>query len=318
MPDHGAIPTLPPVRSREETQRVEYIANFMSAAVDPMAWAREREAEGWQVLGCADHFWSSTRPFPHCWVTLGAMAVVTERCQLTTSFANNLFRSPVEFALASMQMQTVSNGRFEAGLGAGWTKDECLGAGVVYPEPRDRAGRLIEAVQIVRQLFDTGKASFRGQYYDIEVPPLTMLPPGMAAPPLVASVGGARTMKGCMPYLDRVEIKLSSNTSRGGALDFPGFRDITSEKLHDMVASVRALDEQIPISVFILCSCGDDPRTTAVHDLLDGSFYGGFFGPAEQVAESMQRLAEAGVDRVQVSPFSDESFPRLAEHLFAG
>src|SRR5262245_60623264 len=124
----------------------------MTVDVDPVTWAQTREAEGWQVLGCADHFWTGTRAYPHSWVTLGAMAAATSRSLLTTSFANNLFRSPVEFAQASLQMQIVSGGRFEAGLGAGWTKEEAVGASLHYPEPSERAGRLIEAVQIVRQL----------------------------------------------------------------------------------------------------------------------------------------------------------------------
>jgi len=295
---------------------VEFIANFMTVDLDPATWARQREAEGWHVLGCADHLWSGTRPFPHAWVTLGVFAATTSRCQLTTSFANNLFRSPVEFAQAAWQMQLVSNGRFEAGLGAGWSKDEAVGASIEYPEPRDRAGRLIEAVHIVRQLFDTGKASYHGAYYDIEVPFLGPQEHPIAPPPLVASLGGDRTIKGAGPYCDRIELKLISAATRDGALDLPKLASIPISHLHDLVAKVRAVNETAPLSVFILCSVGDDPQTKAVEEMLGDSFFGGFYGHPEKVASSMHALADAGLARVQVSPFSADSFEKLAPHLF--
>lgn len=296
---------------------MEFIANFMTVDVDPMSWAADREAEGWQVLGCADHFWSGTRAYPHVWVTLAAMAAATERTLLTTSFANNLFRSPVEFAQASLTLQAVSDGRFEAGLGAGWSRDECTGSALGYPEPRERAGRLIEAVQIVRQLFDHGSARFTGRYYDIDVARIDSGNRRHPAPPLVASLGGPRTVAGATPYLDRVELKLNSAATKGGALDLPKLAEIPESHLHEMVASVRAIKPDIPISVFILCSVGDDPQTKMVEQLLGDSFFGGFFGPAEKVAASMLALADAGINRVQVSPFIDQSFSMLAPLLFA-
>ena len=120
---------------------MELAANYMTADVPPAQWARRREEEGWDVVACADHLFSPRRAYPHVWVTLGTFAAVTERVTLTTAFANNLLRSPVEFAQASLQMQVVSDGRFEAGLGAGWTRDEIEGIGLDYPGPAQRAAR---------------------------------------------------------------------------------------------------------------------------------------------------------------------------------
>lgn len=41
----------------------------MSGDQDPIAWSHTRESEGWQVLGCADQFWSGQHTFAHLWVT---------------------------------------------------------------------------------------------------------------------------------------------------------------------------------------------------------------------------------------------------------
>ena len=305
-----------PATAAGETARMEFIANFMTVDVDAADWARAREAEGWQVLGVADHFWTGARPFPHSWVALGAMAAVTSTCRLTTSFANNLFRSPVEFALASLQMQMVSHGRFEAGLGAGWTKDEAIGSSLPYPTPGERAGRLIEAVQIVRQLFDHGSASFHGEYYDIEVPHLGPQGKQYPAPPLVASVGGPKTIAGATPYLDRIEIKLISAATKAGVLNLPYLATIPIDHLHDLVTQIRAVNATAPLSVFILCGVGDDATTKAVEDMLGDTFFGGFYGHPEKVAKNMLALADAGVSRVQVSPGNADAFEKLAPYLF--
>ena len=295
---------------------MEFIANFMTAEEDPVVWSQTREAEGWNVLGCADHFFSPNKSYPHVWVTLATMAAATKKVKLTTSFANNLFRSPVEFAQASLQMQSVSHGRFEAGLGAGWEKAEAEGSSIRYPSPGERAGMYIESAYIVRELFDTGGCTFSGKYYNINVPKIGPMPTA-GPPPLVASLGGPRTIQGIAPIADRVEIKLISAITRNGSVDLPAMATIPESHLYDLVQQVREVNPTVPLSVFILCSVGDDARTAAVENMLGDSFLGGFYGSAAKVSESMFRLAEAGIDRVEVSPFTESSFANLATKLFA-
>ena len=295
---------------------MEFIANFMTAEEDPVVWSQTREAEGWNVLGCADHFFSPNKSYPHVWVTLATMAAATKKVKLTTSFANNLFRSPVEFAQASLQMQSVSHGRFEAGLGAGWEKAEAEGSSIRYPSPGERAGMYIESAHIVRELFDTGVCTFSGKYYNMDVPKIGPMP-AAGPPPLVASLGGPRTIQGIAPIADRVEIKLISGITRNGSVDLPAMATIPESHLYDLVQQVREVNPTVPLSVFILCSVGDDARTAAVENMLGDSFLGGFYGSAAKVSESMFRLAEAGIDRVEVSPFTESSFANLATKLFA-
>ncbi len=54
----------------------------------------------------------------------------------------------------------------------------------------------------------------------------------------------------------------------------------------------------------------------ATEAMLGDSFLGEFFGEPAKVAHSMMALADAGIDRVQVSPFADASFALLSSHLF--
>ena len=293
---------------------MEYVATLLNCDVDPAAWARRREDEGWDVLGCADHMFSPRRAYPHLWVTLATFAAATSRPMLTSSFANNLLRTPVEFAQAALQMQAVSSGRFEAGLGAGWDETEISGAGLEYPAAGPRAGRYAEAIQIVRQLLETGACQFNGEFYDVDIP--TLGPRVDPPPPIVASLGGPRTIREIAPLVDRVELKLVSTATKGGVLDVAALGSIPRRNVDELVAKVRDVNPTVPLGVMVICNVGADERTNAIEDLLGDSFMGGFFGPPEKVAGSLADLAEAGIGRIQLSPFSDMSLDLLAPRLF--
>lgn len=85
---------------------MKYTVNLLDAAIDPIDWARRREAEGRDGLSVADHVFTARRAYPHVWVTATAMAMATTRATISTAFANNLLRSPVE--VAALQLQRVS------------------------------------------------------------------------------------------------------------------------------------------------------------------------------------------------------------------
>lgn len=293
---------------------MEYVTNFMDPSIDPVEWARRREEQGWDILSVADHFYTPGHPFPHLWVTASALATATTRPRITTAFTNNLFRSPVEVAQAALMMQQVSGGRFELGLGAGWARAEMVDAGMDYPEPRDRAGAFIEAVQIVRSLLHNGTCKFSGDYYKISVGELG--PIGDTPPPLIGSVGGPRTVREVTPHCDRVEIKASSASTRGGSLDLKVMAQIPDAHLLDMIERVRAIDPDISIGMFALCNAGDDEFTKGLETMMGDGLYGRFFGSPAKVVEGMAWLEEIGISRCQVSPVDDASFDRLAPLIY--
>ena len=293
---------------------MEFGANFNSGDISPAVWARRREDEGWSVLGCADHFFSMRRgAYPHLWVTLATFAAVTTRVGLSSSFANNLLRSPVEFAQASLEMQIVSGGRFEAGLGAGWTRDEIDAAGLHYPSPAERAARYAEAKQIVRQIFDGGACRLDGRYYHVDLPKLR--PQGDDPPPLVGSLGGPRTIREVGPLVDRIEVNVSSVATRAGALDLDLLARVERTELDALVRGVRAVNPTAPLGMLVLCNVGDDERTRAYEEQMRGSFLGRFFGPPEKVADALLELEDLRLSRVQITPFFESSFELLAPYL---
>jgi alkanesulfonate monooxygenase SsuD/methylene tetrahydromethanopterin reductase-like flavin-dependent oxidoreductase (luciferase family) len=296
-----------------DAARFECAPNLIDAGLDPVEWATAREAEGWPVLAAADHLWDTTRAYAHWAVTLAQFAMCTTKPQLTSSFANNLLRSPVEFAQAALSLQRASHGRFEAGLGAGWAADEITGIGLTYPTAADRAGRYAESMHVVRCLFRDGRCTFSGQYVNVDVPAIA---PVLAVPPLlVASVGGPRTIREVVPLVDRVELKVSSAATRGGRLDIAALATVDLDHLKSLIHQVRALRPDVPLGVFVMVGCGDSPRLATLRHELGDSLMGSLIGEPEQVAEVVRSFAALSIDRVQLTPYSPDTLALLAPHL---
>ena len=296
---------------------MELFANLTDAVRDPAEWARQREAEGWHGLGCADHYFSvgrSVRAFPHVWASLGAMAPVTTRVQLQSAFGNNLLRSPVEFAQAALMVHAQSGGRMEAGLGAGWAQAEVEAAGMPFPDGRTRARMFREALLIVHDLLRTGICQFEGDHYRMDVPvlgPLTDQPP-----PLVASLGSPWTIRNLSPLVDRVEVAMG-RTSRGGANDLSALAAVTLDEVRSMVASVREVAPEVPVSLIAFAAAGSGPDVAKMQAALGDQVYGSFVGEAAAVADALRATAEAtGADRLQVVAWTLGSFEALAPELF--
>ena len=127
---------------------MEYFVNMPGARFhEPGTWASQMETQGWHGICASDHLWVTDHTYPHVFVAATQMACATREILITTSFCNNLFRSPVEFAQGALSLQQAPNGRFEAGLGAGWAESEMVAMGMRYPEAGERMSRYIEAMQ---------------------------------------------------------------------------------------------------------------------------------------------------------------------------
>ena len=292
---------------------VSLLDNFRS----PGSWAADREFEGWDGVAVSDHVFIERQTVPHVWVTAAEMALATTSVAVATSFANNLLRSPVEFAHAALTLQRVSAGRFEAGLGAGWDEHELTAMGIHFPAAaRERAGRYIEAATIVRQLFDTGRSSFRGEWYSIDIEDIG---PVVTAPPaLVVSVGGPRTTAALTPIADVVEIKLPGIATTGkGSLYTRALREVSVADVAALVADVRSRRPDVSVGIFLSVGCGDHPVVGALRSKLEGSASAGLFGEAVEVAATLRDIAAVGIDRVTLGAVSPDTYELLAPALFA-
>jgi alkanesulfonate monooxygenase SsuD/methylene tetrahydromethanopterin reductase-like flavin-dependent oxidoreductase (luciferase family) len=298
------------------TGRLELSVNYTLADEDPREWARRREDQGWDCLAITDHLVTDYRPpFPHLWVSAGAIAAVTTRARIETTFVNGVFRHPVDTAQAARQLQQVSDGRFELGVGAGWYENEITSIGLRWPQAAERAGAFAEAVRVLRPLLAGEGCSFHGVHYHVDVPAVG--PAGVSPPPLIASVGGPRTIREVTPYVDRVEVKPAAVATRGGALDWDVYGAVTWADVSDLLDRVRSVRPDIATDLFVICNAADDLPTRERAMRLGDGFAAAFFGSPNKVAESIERLIALGVSRVQLSPLDPTSLDRLAPVLFA-
>jgi alkanesulfonate monooxygenase SsuD/methylene tetrahydromethanopterin reductase-like flavin-dependent oxidoreductase (luciferase family) len=297
-------------------KRPQLSVTLTRADDDPREWARRREDQGWDCLAITDHLVTDYRPpFPHLWVSAGAVAAVTSRVTIETAFVNGVLRHPADTAQAARQLQQVSDGRVELGVGAGWYADEVTAIGRTWPGPGDRAGAFGEAVQVIRPLLHGEPCRFEGRYYRVDLPPVG--PSDVDPPPLVASVGGPRTIREVTPHVDRVEVKPAAVATRGGSLDWDLYAKVTDDDVAALIASVEAVRPDVRIDLFVMCNAADDAPTRERRTHLEGSFGARFFGPPPVVAEAITGLGGLGLGRVQLSPIDPATLDRLAPLLIS-
>ena len=295
---------------------MEFFPNYNAQRAErPGEWARAREREGWHGLAASDHLVTLGLAYPHLWVVLTEMACATHAIPITSSFANNLFRSPVEFAQASLTLNRAAAGRFEAGLGAGWVEDEIVRLGGRFPAGPERAGMYIEALQIVRELLHTGRCTFAGKHYRVAIDA-----PGLAdregAPPLlVGSAGGPRTLRELPRWVDRIEVKPNAPATRGGSLDLARYGAVREADVRAAVARVRAERDDIPIGTFVLVGAVPAEQAAAARAPFGTGFLSRFIGEPAAVAQALLDLEALGFDRVQLTELAAGSLERLRPHL---
>ena len=173
---------------------------------DQLAVARVAEDEGFGAFFRSDHYRKmgsvDGRPGPtDSWVTLGALARETTTIRLGTMVTSATFRLPGPLAIAVAQVDNMSGGRVELGIGTGWYEAEHTAYGIPFPGVVERFDRLEEQVAIITGLWETAPGdtfSFAGRHYTL-ADAAGPAEAGTVAPPAAdpgrrsqAPLGGAR------------------------------------------------------------------------------------------------------------------------------
>jgi alkanesulfonate monooxygenase len=183
-----------------------------------LAVALEAEAGGFDAFFRSDHFLTmggDGLPGPSdAWVTLGALARETSRIRLGTLVTSATFRLPGLLAIEVAQVDAMSGGRAEIGLGAGWYDAEHKAYGVPFPPVGERFERLEEQFQILKGLWGTPDGetfSFAGTHYQLEDSPALPKPVQRPGPPVIVGGGGPkRTPRLAATYADEFNLPFSS------------------------------------------------------------------------------------------------------------
>ncbi|MGX7698390.1 LLM class F420-dependent oxidoreductase [Gordonia polyisoprenivorans] len=172
-----------------------------------LAVATATEDLGFDAFFRSDHFLAmgdaDGLPGPtDAWVTLAGLARDTSRIRLGTLVTSATFRLPGPLAVSVAQVDQMSGGRVELGLGAGWFEEEHLAYGIPFPSLGERFDRLEESLEIITGLWQTPvgeRFDHHGAHYTVKNSPALPKPTQSPRPPII--IGGmGRTRTPALTY----------------------------------------------------------------------------------------------------------------------
>ncbi|MEM7140197.1 MAG: LLM class F420-dependent oxidoreductase [Actinomycetota bacterium] len=273
------------------------------------ALAQEAEALGFDAFFTSDHYLhmgdGDGLPGPNdAWTTLAGLARDTERLRLGTLVTPVTFRLPGPLAIAVAQIDEMSGGRVELGLGAGWYEDEHTAYGISFPALGDRFGRLEEQLAIITGLWETAGGDtfdFTGDHYTVENSPALARPIQSPRPPIVmGGYGPKRTPRLAATYADEFNLPFSP---------VGVFR-----ALCDNIRAACEIQDRDPASMTfsaaqVVC-CGADEvelarRAAAIGREVEELRENGVAGTPDECVERIRAFADEGADRMYLQVLDD-------------
>jgi F420-dependent oxidoreductase-like protein len=158
---------------------------------DVVQIAQLAERSSYHALWTSDHLlWDDRSTHRHCleaWTLLTALAPLTTTLRLGTLVTCYAYRHPSMLAKIVACLDTISQGRVDCGIGAGWKDREFRAYGIPFPTVGRRMDQLREAVQILKHLWSQDRVDFHGQHYTLED---TLCAPKPIQHPLPLWIGG--------------------------------------------------------------------------------------------------------------------------------
>ena len=285
------------------------------------------EGDAFESIWVYDHFHAVPEPngeaTHEAWSLINAFAASTSRVRLGQMCTCMAYRNPAYLAKVATTADVISGGRVEMGIGAGWYEHEWRAYGYGFPSAGERIAMLDEGVQIFKQMWTNGVATFAGRHYQVDGAQLSPLPLQVDGPPLWIAGGGERkTLRIAAEHAqytnfdgspegfahksqvlaehcaaigrDPAEITRSAN-----------YNVVIGETEADVDDKVAWLEEHYALTV-------PDKAPGLAEDLRKGPLV----GTPEQVVERLTALRELGLGYA-ITYFADAAYDRSSIELFA-
>jgi F420-dependent oxidoreductase-like protein len=263
--------------------------------------ARVAERLGFDGFFSSDHYMrmgsSTGLPGPlDTWTTLAGLARDTGRLRLGSLVTPVTFRLPGPLAIAVAQVDDMSGGRIELGLGAGWYDAEHTAYGVPFPAVGERLAMLREQLEIITGMWATPhgeRFDYDGRFYRLADSPALPKPAQRPRPPIImGGYGHKRTPELAAAHADEFNLPFAP---------IEAFRDQRERVLAACVDAGRAADT-MRFSVALVLCCGRDEaevarRAGAIGREVAELRQNGAAGTPGEVAAKLRDYAEAGASR---------------------
>ncbi len=281
-----------------------------------LAVARATEQLGFDAFFRSDHY-LRIGPGPagpgstDAWITLAGLARETSRIRLGTLVTPATFRLPGPLAITVAQVDAMSGGRVELGLGTGWLDAEHTAYGIPFPPLADRFAHLTEQLEIVTGLWATPIGehfTHRGSRYTVVDSPALPKPTQRPGPPIIIGGAGARrTPQLAARFAAEYNVPFHSVDDTAAA-----FERVQAAA----VAVARPADDLILSAAQVVC-CGRTQteltrRADAIGRTVEQLRIDGLAGSPEEVLDKLGQFAEAGATRAYLQVLDLDDLDHLA------
>ena len=289
--------------------------------------ARTIESLEYESAWVFDHF----HTFPvatqessyEAWTLMAALAPTTSTVRLGQMCTCNSYRHPAYLAKIAADIDVISNGRLEMGIGAGWYEAEYRGYGLDFPKASVRIGQLEEGVEIMRRMWTEDVVDYAGRYYHLQGAISRPKPVQDSLPMWIAGGGERLTLRVAAKYADYTNFGLGLDEfiHKSGVLrthtDAIGrdFDDIVrTSNFTSLIAETEAeVAAKVNEYVARIGSLGGDEVAAKVRRSTEEH---GLVGTPEQVAAQLSSWADAGMGYT-ILYFPDVAYDRSSLELFA-
>jgi alkanesulfonate monooxygenase len=273
--------------------------------------AQTAERLGFNAFFRSDHYLAmgdaTGRPGPtDAWITLAGIARETSRIRLGTLVSSATFRWPGPLAISVAEVDAMSDGRVELGLGAGWYDAEHTAYGIPFPALGHRFERLEEQLAIITGLWGTPDGehfTFEGDHYVVVDSPGLPKPVQTPGPPIIIGGGGLRrTPRLAATYASEFNLAFRSLTDTGDQFD----------RVRAACETAGRDPASLVLSAAQVVCCGRNPaeierRAAAIGQEVQLLREHGLCGTPEEVLAKLAEYAGLGAARayLQVLDLSD-------------
>lgn len=260
--------------------------------------ARAAEELAFDAFFRSDHYLAmgdaSGLPGPtDAWITLAGLARDTSRIRLGTLVTAATFRLPGPLAIQIAQVDQMSGGRVELGLGSGWFAAEHAAYGIPFPD--NRFGLLEEQLAIVTGLWETKPGatfSFDGVHYQLTDSPALPKPVQDPVPVIIGGNGKVRTPRLAARYATEFNMPFASIADSAAQFD----------RVRAAVRTAGRTDELVYSNALVACVGRTDAevarRAAAIGREVDELKENGLAGSPDEVVDKIARYREIGASRI--------------------